>query len=554
MFSDDKLYQAYLQEMESLESFRTTHSTLYRETPLEFLEDPDTLRLVEALAFFSARSRVLGLKKISQLHQILFSQYFSFLINPMPIMGLLQVNPTLKIPEKVTLEEGTEFSAHTYDQRKATFQTLHQLDVFPIFFSGFNFFHRIKGEWQLELSFKASYPQSECLEEIPLYINHMSSFLGGIRAYFALCRSLESIQVYYDKDKITKREGKPCTWKWGMPEHRKAFNHPLEKIRSYLHFPEQQMSMTIKLPPRKKKWEELTLVFELNQNWPDQISLTKNSIVPFVVPIANLKTSNAEPISCNGTKDSYPILYPNPAENCTLHSILGVYEVTPDGMKPLKPGVLDKKGRTYEVDFLEEKIYLDLPDSFEKPSKVSIEAFWTQLWFSDYIDQEFKLHIAEEQVTGLQPRLLQQLHNHEIPLVASDPQFLIRILSLKNQNHLKLNEVLFLMQGLKNLDHSYFRMIPPLIKELKVKQQLDRSGMGPVVCYEFRLKEWDGRNWEQIVYFFHIMNQFLNCWLSNFHIETIVLFPQLKTPLHFKGEHDDELSLVARNFFLPESY
>ena len=551
MFLDDSIYQAYLEEMEALSNFRASHVTLHRETPIELLEDPDTLRLVESLAFFSARNRTQGFRQIAQIHQVLFRQYFSFLINPLPAMGLLQLQPSLQIPEKLTLPEGTELIAHTYDERKGAFQTLNPANVAPLFLDSFNFFRRIQGGWHLDISYRSPHSQNEDLKEMSFYINHLNSFFGSLQTFFALSRSIESVDVFYDGAQTRKADGVPCEWEFGMAGHRRIFNHPLERIRSYLHFPEQEMFMTLKLPVCSKKWEVVTFSFELNDKWPEQLSLTKSSLSPFVVPIVNLKTSKGEPIECDGTKTSYDILYPNPIDQFSLHTILGVYEVVAGGMKPLKPGILDKRGRTYEVDFLEQKLFLDLPGVFQDPRRVSIEALWVQLWFSDYIDQEFKISLAEGQISGLKPALLQQIRSHEIPAAASDPKFLLRILSLKNQNRLNLNEILFLMSGLKNLDHSYFRIVPPLIKDLKVEQQLDRTGVGPTIRYEFRLKEWDGKNWEIIVFFFHCLNDFLNCWLSNFHVETAVFFPQIKTPLIFKGGREDELSILARDFFLP---
>jgi len=296
----------------------------------------------------------------------------------------------------------------------------------------------------------------------------------------------------------------------------------------------------------------MTLLFELNDKWPQQLLLTKSSFSHNVASIVNIKTSKSEPITCDGTKDSYPILYPNPNDQYSLHTILGVYEMTPQGVQPLKPGVLDKKGRTYEVDFLDQKIFLDLPDAFLEKRNVSVDALWTQLWFSDYVDQEFSLNFAERQNIGLEVHSLQQMTNHEIPHAAKDPKFLLRILSLKNQNQLKLSELLFLMNGLKNLDHSHFQMVPPLIKDLTIDRQLDRTGIGPTIRYEFRLKEWDGRGWELVFFFFHCVNDFLNCWLANFHVETALLFPQTKTPLIFKGGCEHALPILARDFFLSE--
>jgi len=550
MFLDDKIYQVFLEEMESLENFRASHTSLYRETPIELVEDPDTLRLVEALAFFAARSRLQGINKVAQIHQMLFRQYFSFLVNPLPAMGLVQIQPSLRIPEQITLPEESELVCNTYDGKKATFQTLEPATILPLFFHKFDFYRRLQGGWRMEITYNSPHLCSDELDQIRFYINHLNSFFGSLRVYFALNRSLEAVTVHYDETDIKNAQRTPCTYRFGSSTQRKTFNHPLEKIRSQLHFPEQEMLMTLHIPPYQKKWQSVTLCFDLNDKWPENLLLTKDSLALYVLPIVNLKLDRADPIECNGLKDGYPILYPNPTLQFKLHTVLSVSEVLPSGMRPLKPGILDTRGSTYEIDFFDEQIFLDLPNAFQNPRTVSVEALWTQLWFSDYIDQEFKIRIAEERFSGLKLQLLQQMRSHETTLVAGDPKFLIRVLALKNQNKLNLSELLFLMNGLKNIEHSYFKFIPSLIKSLEVFQQNNRIGLGPTVCYQFQLKEWDGRNWELVIFFFRELNNFLNCWLSNFHVETKVFFPYVKAPVTFKGEPEDELSILARDFYL----
>ncbi len=551
MMLDDKIYQAFLEEMESLEQFRETHSTLYRETPLELVEDPDTLRIVEAVAFFAARTRLQGINRIAQIHQLLFNQYFSFLVNPLPAMGLLQVEPSLRIPEQRVLSEEMELVCNTYDGRKATFQTLDAVTVSSLFLHKFDFFRRPQGGWRLDVTYFSPHVTSDDLGKMQFYINHLNSFFGSLRAYFALNRSLEEVSIHYDEPEPKNKRGIPCTYQFGGTEQRKIFNHPLERIRSQLHFPEQEMFMTIEVPPSKAKWQTLTLCFELNEKWPEGLNLTKESLQLYVIPIVNLKTERAEPIECDGMKDGYPILYPNPTHHFKLHTVLSVSEVLPSGMRPLRPGILDVRSNTYEIDFFESQLFVDFPNAFEHPRTVSVEALWTQLWFSDYVDQEFKIRFSEEHFSGMQVSLLQQVRGHEIATMAQDPKFLIRMLALKNQNKLNLSEILFLFNSLKNINHSYFKIVPPLIRSLEVHQQTDRMGLGPTVYYQFQLKEWDGRGWELVVMFFKYLNNFLNCWLSNFHVEIKVFFPNVKTPLTFKGEMQNELSILARDFHLP---
>ena len=42
-------------------------------------------------------------------------------------------------------------------------------------------------------------------------------------------------------------------------------------------------------------------------------------------------------------------------------------------------------------------------------------------------------------------------------------------LSLKNQGRLTSNEILFIMNVMKNLNNSYFDLVPELIKDLKIE-------------------------------------------------------------------------------------
>jgi len=219
MFLDDKTYQIYCEEMEALENFRMAHLAPHRDTPIELLEDPDTLRLVESLAFFAARSRVHGLKKVAQIHQVLFRQYFSFLINPLPAMGLLQIHPSLRIPDKTHIPQNSELIGHTYDKRKAAFQFLNDVTVSPLFFEKFNFYRQKGGDWHLEMTYSSPHRQNEDLEEFTLYINHMNSFFTSLRAYFGFIRSLESVQVHYDESNVSNKEGSPCEYFFGTPKN-----------------------------------------------------------------------------------------------------------------------------------------------------------------------------------------------------------------------------------------------------------------------------------------------------------------------------------------------
>lgn len=549
MLIDDKIYQAYLEELQQLEKFKVSHIGLYGETPLDS-EDPHTKRLIEALAFFGARARLNGVHQITQIHQRLFRQYFPYLVNPLPAFGLLEISPSMRYPERVKLPAGSELILKTSNQLKASFQTLESIDIFPIFLKNFAFEKHEGSGWRCTIEYASLYMSTEELGSMKFYINHLNSFFSSLRVLFAIQHTLIKAQVFYDPKEILNEEGLECKVSFGSNEkERSIFSHEIEQIRSLLHLPQQELFLNFSIPPCGKRWKTVVFCLDFNEKWPDAIKLNADSFMPFIVPIANFKKGYAEPIISDGTKDGHPLLHPEPIYQFELHTVLNVSKILSNGMKPLKPGILGNMGDSYEVDYFNKMLFLDLPDAFQDPATVSIEALWTQPWFSDYMNVDLELQFNEAQAFGLGARLVGSLHRHE-QTIEEDPNFLIRLLSLKNQNYLNLNEILFILNAMKRLNGSFFDTVSEWILDLKVHQRMDQKNVGSIIEYEFFLKDWNGQRWEVAVLFFKYINRMLNSWLPHFDIETIVHFPQSKKPLIIKQGKDYEFSALARHFFL----
>lgn len=549
MNSEERLYQAYLEEMQQLEKFRTSQIALYGETPIDS-EDPYTKRIIESLAFFGARARLQASKKTVQIHQCLFRQYFPYLINPMPAFGMLQMTPSIRYPEKVVLPAGSEMVFKTANHLKATFQTLDDITVFPFTMKSFDFGRKGGEGWQCNIEFASPHISTDEIGSLKLYINHLNSFLSSLSTSFAIQYSLEKVQVYYDDAKLKSEKGKICSIQYGYQnQSRKVFNHVIEQLRSLFHFPQQELFLTIEIPPSGRRWKSFTLTFDFNDKWPESCKLNSESFIPYVVPIVNLKKAYAEPIFDDGTKDSYPVLYPEPIHKFELHTVVNVSEILAVGTRPITPGFLglEEKG-SYEVDYFKKDIILNLPNAFNDPKTVTVEALWTQPWFSNYVNDDLDLIFAEAQSFGINVRLLGSIHRYENTL-EEDPNLLIRILSLKNQNQLTVNEILFIINVMKNLRNSYFDAIPELIKDLKINEKFDPKQMNTLIEYEFFLKDLRGQRWELVVLFFKHLSDLLNCWLSSFNIETKIHLQKHKKPLTFKRGEKHELSILARDFF-----
>lgn len=551
MLVDEKIYQAFLEEMQQIEKFRSSHSALFGDTPLDS-GDPYTQRLIEAMAFFGGRSRIYGMRTLMSIHERLFRQYFPYLVNPLPAIGMIQVTPSIRYPQKIVLPMGSELLFKTSSHLKASFQTLNTLEVFPLFPKKFEFKRNEGRSWRCILEYDSPHVSTEEIGTFKLYINHLNNFFTSLRVSFAMQRCLDQVQVFYDTPQAGLEGGQECKALFGMDhEESLVFRHEVEKIRALLHLPQQELFLSFRVPKAGKRWKTVTFCLDLNEEWPESLTLNSESLLPFIVPVVNFKKAYADPIVCDGTQEIHPILYPEPTAGCELHTVLSVAEILAQGAKTLKPGILGLGGESYEVDYFNQTLSLELPTALNKPKTVAIEALWTQSWFSNYLNDELELQYTEAQNFGLGVRLLGSLQRHEITL-EDDSQFLVRILSLKNQNQLNLNEILFILNAMKRLNQSYFDNVPEWIQDLKVHQRIDKKSYSSVIEYEFFLKDSGGQRWEVGLLFFKYVHRMLSSWLPNFEIEIKIYFPQFKKALLIKQGKDHELSTLARNFFLSQ--
>jgi type VI secretion system protein ImpG len=551
MSNEEKICQAYLEELQDLERFRLTNSHLYQDTPLES-EDPYTKRLVEALAFFGAKARVAGVAQITHIHERLFRQYFPYLVNSLPTFGMIQVKPSIRFPEKVVLDAGTELIFKTNDDFKGMFQTLDPLVILPLFLKQFQFERRSNGCWRCVMTYSSLHVCTEEVGIFKLHVNHLSNFFSSLRLAFAMRRSLTGARVFYDDGLTNGEEGLECKMTFGLDSsERKVFHHEIERIRSLLHLPQQELFLTFDVPPFGKRWQSFTLCLEFDESWPEFTLINSDSLVPFVVPIANLKNGPAEPIVCDGTKDCFPILHPDPLHKFELHTLVSVFELSAGTKKLIRPGILGDGSKSFEVDYFKQELLIDLPDAFQNPKTLYTEALWTQPSFSEYISSELHLQCKDALTFGLEVRLLGDLYRAE-KNVEEDPNFLMRILSLKNQSHLNLSEILFILRAMKNIEKSNFEGVINLIKELKVEQKRDEKSHHLIIEYAFFLKDLGDQKWEVAVLFFTYLYRLLSSWLPNIDIEAKVYFSEAKKPLVIKQGRDYELPALAGDFFLSQ--
>ena len=165
---DDATYKAFLAELEELEKFRMAYAALHPRAPLG-REDQDVRRLMEALAFFTARTRLAGQRAILRSTLRLFRQHFSFVLNPLPSMGLMRARTDARFVDAAEVPRGALVSVSRppppgalQEPPPLQYRTAAALRLLPVQLEGVDTWKRGPREGQrVMLRFAAAFPRNE---------------------------------------------------------------------------------------------------------------------------------------------------------------------------------------------------------------------------------------------------------------------------------------------------------------------------------------------------------------------------------------------------------
>src|SRR5262249_15508795 len=157
--------------------------------------------------------------------------------------------------------------------------------------------------------------------------NHLNDLRSSATVLYALKEHLKAASVVYDLRVGEDTPGTPCEAYFGMPESAPhevdAFQVPLQRARSFLHFPQQELYINLRgiRPPRN--WKHFTVCLDVSDLWPRELRLTSDTFALHVVPMENVRKDMANPIECDGTKERYPVRHPDEAAHYVPLWVLG---------------------------------------------------------------------------------------------------------------------------------------------------------------------------------------------------------------------------------------
>jgi type VI secretion system protein ImpG len=416
MDRNEHLYRLYQDELQALNEFVMSYSLDHKYAGLksgQSNDDPDVLRLLESLAFFSARIQDIAQRNITSYRYRLYQQLFPYLLCPVPPFGIMRATHTGALTESVFMERGTEFVLDNDQGSEYFFQTRSSVYVYPIFIKELKAKLVDDSSHTISFTIQARHIQHNVPDQLTFYIDYIGDLEASYRILGFFRHKLEKARVSYEKDasveshwfNIPRLEFGAKPLRIDENEHM----HPIEVERMFLSDPRGELFLHIDLPSPITPYSEITLEFDFIESWPKGLVLNADVFQLHCFPVVNLKKSPSNPILVDGTKTQFPILHSQPSSESIFYKAIGVYRIDGAGLKPLVPGILKNIDGSFEID--ESKVmadgravaYLNLhfPSAFEYPVTVFVDAMWSQPSFMENKDRKSTIKPYSRSIIGV---------------------------------------------------------------------------------------------------------------------------------------------------------
>lgn len=548
---DARLQEAFLSELEALEKFRVAYSGMYPQAPLAS-EDPDVRRLLEALALFTARTRLASQRNVEGALLRIIRQHFPYLLSPVPAMFMLRGTVSRSYVEVSTLPRGSQVNLVLRgDEAKQTpdsvfvFHTAASVRLLPIELEGVEtFVAKGRRGARLALRFGTGYERHDEIEEISLHIDYLDDLHSSLLVLHALQANLLACSVVWTHAVDSSIKGDPCQVEFGAREPQDAelepLDHPLYRVRAALGCPQAALSMRITGIKSPRNWQNFSVVLDLGEDFPSNLQLNVDSFQLHVVPVVNVQRGTADPITHDGTLEQHRVLPSDPAAGFVPISLHAVYRKSPEGLVPLEPAILRGARDSYEAQ-LEGKdrarrayITLALPDAVEQPETVVVEALWHQPAVSEISAADCKVQLQDRYIQGVRWDCLGSVSAHLDSDIENDRQGMLDLLSIRGQRLLGLEELRFLLQAFgATREPACRRLIERMTDVRIVKLPSARRANAIKHVYEVEYRDLLPTDMPRLQLLSLQLHKLLAAWAQDEVIELVVRVPNLKKELRF---------------------
>lgn len=491
-FIDAGLFEAYQRELEAVESFRERYRHLYPFAGLE-REDPDVQRLVEALAFFTARTRRVAERALAGWERRALEEVFPHLCAPLPSMALLTVDGTERLVEARKLPACSEVIVHPergdLDEPapEVLYRTTRDLTVRPYDLDRARVALSRLGEdgWELVVPIRSAAPRVEPVGELALHLHPHGDLLSALRLHHALAHHVEEVRYLFPGTRQPERRARAVSFVPAASAEDR-FANPLERFRWLAHFPLGALVVRVDIDETPPEWHRLELRLRLGPGWPRELSVPPGVLLLNAVPVVNLHRALADPIPLDGTRARLLVAHPEPRLGLRVRELVGVYRSTPGGLAPVLPQSLaapDADWYTVETEgrLATRETWVDVhaPDAFDAHGAVVVEAEWYQPGAGRRLHGPVKVRLAGRHLDVAHVGLVTPVRDAAESPVAGRRDALSRLLALTGQAALDAPGLTSLLELLGAADDPLLARVARAIVAVETTRQADaRSPSG----------------------------------------------------------------------------
>jgi type VI secretion system protein ImpG len=519
------LYEDFLAEMRALDEFRAHLSSRHPEARLR-RDDPDVRRLLEATAYFTVRSRRHLVHNMEATWLRLFSDQFDPLLTTLPAAALVEAVVHPRRADVAVLPRGTALHLSDAQGRAGSFRTLDDLRVLPIEIQSAVLLQDPGGKYQrIAIELVSRFARREEVGLLRLHTRVVDDYAASASLLYQLRAHLLRAHVVFDSPRSAEQMGETCGVSYGsvyeplqgMGSGGQASGpettHPLERTRSFFHFPERELfiNLAVPLPHGIKSWQRLTIYLDLSADWPRR-TIDRDLFHLHTVPVCNIRREWAMPVTCDGTQDALPIRHPNPEHGFALRSVLGVYVARESGLVPLRTSLLPEPPEGSAADMepaedgpgyqIEERqtpsgarpyLVVRAPAALLQPLRLHVDALWYQPGFAERVFREespLSTALAGRTLEGIGWAVLGGLRAEGSSPLRGDVSSLLRILSMSMRPVLNESELRWLMQLLiGSTGPAVYRRLPSRLQGLRWSLSPDSAlrGSGTRHIYSLQL-------------------------------------------------------------------
>ena len=485
--TDSALFDDYQRELEALETFRERYRHLYPFAGLD-RDDPDVQRLLEGLAFFTARTRRTADRTLAGYERRALEQVFPHLVTPLPSMAMLTVDAAERMVEIRTLPAGTEVMVSPRVAEiggrpppAVSYRTLRELVVRPFDLDrpGIKLARLGDAGYELIIPIRSANRRVEAVEAIELHLDPHGDLLAALRLHHALAQHIESVHYAFPGTRQPERRVRRLAFA-PAPGEAAALDNPLEQFRALVHFPLAALALRFAIDQTPAEWQWLELRVRLRPAWPRELSVPPGAFVLHATPMINLRRELADPVVLDGTKARLEVAHPEPALELRARELLAVYRSTAAGLAPVLPEALaspDEDWYAIEVAGRHggRQVWLDVhaPGAFEARAAIVVDADWYQPGAARWLRGALEARLTARHLDGARWRVITPIEAAlESPLAGRRDQ-LSRLLALAGRAELDASSLTFLLEVLGCAEHELFLRVARAIRSLTVTRRPD---------------------------------------------------------------------------------